>query len=320
MNLELRQFIDQCLFCLASVQRVAELLPADDTELDALIGETVQENNPKSFLLVVVASLSRERPLSARHLAHGAMLLGHELWIGSVMLKVQGDVPEPVLDAIENTRLSPKSEAVALMVMADWCREHRAGKLPEQLIPMARKLARRGKLSNEAQAYLMTLAFQTNDAGLLAIARSWYSKGAPDKRAAVEKAALALGEQVLLQCRRPILEIVGEKTSNMLAQGSTMRRAVAKTGRNDPCPCGSGKKYKHCCIAKDEERLHHSSPVAAGEPAAFVGALRLKQVTDVMRQRIGSDYRLFFRLHPDRLQVIDLINRKDFHHRLKTLK
>jgi len=60
--------------------------------------------------------------------------------------------------------------------------------------------------------------------------------------------------------------------------------------------------------------------LAAGEPAAYVGALRLKQVTDVMRQRIGSDYRLFFRLHPDRLQVIDLINRKDFHQRLKTLK
>ncbi|MBQ6919420.1 MAG: SEC-C domain-containing protein, partial [Synergistaceae bacterium] len=23
-------------------------------------------------------------------------------------------------------------------------------------------------------------------------------------------------------------------------------RKVAKVGRNDPCPCGSGKKYKHC--------------------------------------------------------------------------
>jgi uncharacterized protein YecA (UPF0149 family) len=22
---------------------------------------------------------------------------------------------------------------------------------------------------------------------------------------------------------------------------------VEKTGRNDPCPCGSGKKYKKCC-------------------------------------------------------------------------
>jgi len=23
-----------------------------------------------------------------------------------------------------------------------------------------------------------------------------------------------------------------------------------KTGRNDPCPCGSGKKYKQCCLNK----------------------------------------------------------------------
>ncbi|HRD54879.1 MAG TPA: SEC-C metal-binding domain-containing protein [Parachlamydiaceae bacterium] len=22
----------------------------------------------------------------------------------------------------------------------------------------------------------------------------------------------------------------------------------AKVGRNDPCPCGSGKKFKHCCF------------------------------------------------------------------------
>ena len=26
---------------------------------------------------------------------------------------------------------------------------------------------------------------------------------------------------------------------------------MPKTGRNDPCPCGSGKKYKHCCLEKD---------------------------------------------------------------------
>ena len=25
-------------------------------------------------------------------------------------------------------------------------------------------------------------------------------------------------------------------------------RDAAKTGRNEPCPCGSGKKYKHCCL------------------------------------------------------------------------
>ena len=31
------------------------------------------------------------------------------------------------------------------------------------------------------------------------------------------------------------------------SKGST----VPKAGRNDPCPCGSGKKYKHCCLEKD---------------------------------------------------------------------
>ena len=25
---------------------------------------------------------------------------------------------------------------------------------------------------------------------------------------------------------------------------------MSKIGRNDPCPCGSGKKYKHCCVGK----------------------------------------------------------------------
>jgi SEC-C motif domain protein len=32
--------------------------------------------------------------------------------------------------------------------------------------------------------------------------------------------------------------------------GTTITRSAPKTGRNDPCPCGSGKKYKHCCANK----------------------------------------------------------------------
>jgi uncharacterized protein len=34
----------------------------------------------------------------------------------------------------------------------------------------------------------------------------------------------------------------------MLAAATRAREKVpAKVGRNDPCPCGSGKKYKKCC-------------------------------------------------------------------------
>lgn len=39
-------------------------------------------------------------------------------------------------------------------------------------------------------------------------------------------------------------------------ESSTFRRDGAKTGRNDPCPCGSGAKFKKCCGAGGSEELH----------------------------------------------------------------
>jgi hypothetical protein len=35
---------------------------------------------------------------------------------------------------------------------------------------------------------------------------------------------------------------------------------MSHTGRNAPCPCGSGKKYKKCCLPKDEENLRPPKP------------------------------------------------------------
>lgn len=37
------------------------------------------------------------------------------------------------------------------------------------------------------------------------------------------------------------------------AKGTTVRNSNKKVGRNDPCPCGSGKKYKKCCGAEKGE-------------------------------------------------------------------
>ncbi len=52
----------------------------------------------------------------------------------------------------------------------------------------------------------------------------------------------------------PEREQVAEPTSASLA-GETEKKPVKKAekvGRNDPCPCGSGKKYKKCCGANEE--------------------------------------------------------------------
>lgn len=32
-----------------------------------------------------------------------------------------------------------------------------------------------------------------------------------------------------------------------------------KAGRNDPCPCGSGKKYKQCCLKKQGQAKTYTS-------------------------------------------------------------
>jgi tetratricopeptide (TPR) repeat protein len=47
---------------------------------------------------------------------------------------------------------------------------------------------------------------------------------------------------------------------------------MAKIGRNDPCPCNSGKKYKKCCLASDEAAPSFACSVArAARPAQLAG-------------------------------------------------
>ena len=60
--------------------------------------------------------------------------------------------------------------------------------------------------------------------------------------------------------------------------------------------------------------------LAGGDAAAFSGAKRLKSAPTVVRQRIGIDFRLLFRLLPDRIQVVDLITRQDLERRIKALR
>jgi len=41
----------------------------------------------------------------------------------------------------------------------------------------------------------------------------------------------------------------------------------AAVGRNDPCHCGSGRKYKHCCLEKDEAKARTARAKAAAKAA-----------------------------------------------------
>jgi hypothetical protein len=52
-----------------------------------------------------------------------------------------------------------------------------------------------------------------------------------------------------------------------------------KTGRNDPCPCGSGRKYKHCCLA------------LAAPPAETDAIAAQRKADEWLRSRIGKAQR-----------------------------
>ena len=135
MQTELRQFIGQARFYRAEAERLAELLPAEDAALNAIVAETVQAGDQKAFLLVLAAALSRERHVDARHLLRGAMMLTDHNWMGAVIGRLQGEVPEHLLAAIAQTQLPRTSEAAALLRVAAWCEQRREGKLPEVAMP-----------------------------------------------------------------------------------------------------------------------------------------------------------------------------------------
>lgn len=97
------------------------------------------------------------------------------------------------------------------------------------------------ELSELLQPFLILNDAIKND--MLAHNEPWMDEGAEQK--------------LYEQCREFLPEAVHEVYQFWLAKrmpAKPVRRESPKVGRNDPCPCGSGKKFKHCC--GDEPTFH----------------------------------------------------------------
>jgi hypothetical protein len=78
----------------------------------------------------------------------------------------------------------------------------------------------------------------------------------------------------------PVAEIERLVPEPAAGTGSDSRLSAArerlKSGRNDPCPCGSGRKYKKCCLRNDEELVRQipvsrRNDLSGQEPPALSG-------------------------------------------------
>ena len=52
---------------------------------------------------------------------------------------------------------------------------------------------------------------------------------------------------------------------------------MEKPGRNDPCPCGSGKKFKKCCEMKSGPKKINAQVISPTQGASKVSSLFLKK-------------------------------------------
>lgn len=106
-------------------------------------------------------------------------------------------------------------------------------------------------------------------------------------------------------CRADILDLLPEEPPPVvIGDGGTVRRPVPKIGRNAPCSCGSGKKYKKCCMEKDQERIRDASAYEGLTKSQVLESPDL--VDDAVMIRKMRSYELK-KLDPSRLNVPQLM-------------
>lgn len=105
--------------------------------------------------------------------------------------------------------------------------------IPKKQVPVARYDYKRNKVKVERKP----LPGQPSLTALISALREAHPS-------IVEEVRRRHGQLKTIYLRTVLAQV---STDNICGSGTTIRRDEPKVGRNDPCPCGSGKKYKKCC-------------------------------------------------------------------------
>lgn len=242
-----------CRYFLGDLLELGAALPQKDDDLDALLATVASRHEPLVLTNLMLATLLVDRPLDARHLTTGAGQFDDIGRMITIAGHCRGELATAMLAAIRSGHLSWEREALALFIAVWHCRKNTCD-LPDGLITEARVLARR-VTTLEAGALLHAAAHLLDDKDLWDILDPGSS---PEIRRLGEQSA----RSIIRNLEQPVLDTTPELPPPVVLQGGTIQRAVARVGRNEPCPCGSGKKYKRCCREQDNERLRDSSGIA----------------------------------------------------------
>lgn len=166
---------------------------------------------------------------------------------------------DPIESLVANAGANGYSRGVALeaiALLAAW------GEIPRHVAVASLLRLERERLERVPDQVWSSLAVTAADHAveeLLPAVQRAYDEGLVDpmtmQRSELDAVDWAHPEAALeaVRERRPPIDDVADATSwwggRPQQQGAlaNMPRVVEKVGRNEPCPCGSGKKYKKCC-------------------------------------------------------------------------
>jgi hypothetical protein len=214
--------------------------PSDDAIREALLAL----DHERAAMLAIARARTAAVPVAVI----AEILPGIELpQIACALVAIASGDRRELLGVLQRRRVAVTKEGgeiESLALYAAW----RAGAPIERVIPELRRLSVRS-LSAEGFALLGTIAATITDPQVAAATKhiASFAKEYAKQVQSDERAMSAKLEDVLAAIPAEVEVSLG---------GFTVRGAK-QAGRNDPCPCGSGLKYKKCCADK---------PVAAPSP------------------------------------------------------
>jgi hypothetical protein len=245
----------------AGISHLAVHLPSDPASIWLLVDQAIDaKDGPAACALTLAAATHSHRPsaeLVARVLpfARGAVA-------GVLIGAAAGDRVALLMDTAERAPLERSGLALALLVVCYDLRERNVREVDGRLMASLRSLAR-AELAPPADAAMGLIGAALRDPEL--------KKLTARLTEAVErqpKHVEGLGRYVALCLVRPGAAALAAWEDAERRQHPTVRRAGPKVGRNDTCPCGSGRKAKQCCGAGGEAAGRTEAPATEVPPTA----------------------------------------------------
>lgn len=232
-------------YCRAALRALGEALPADDATLHSALDHSARLRGAKAFSHLYLAALFAKRRIPARILELGAPLLPDAMLLLHTAMLLDGNVAESLTAAVRSGRMSLQRDATSLVIAWLACEGDDIAP-PADLQILTRKACRICSRTGEpmVRPLLCMAAKLAKDPVAVSILNADIGEDRGIETAVKEFRKHASGENWQSNIpNNPVIE-------GTLGHGATLKRAAPKARRNDPCPCGSGNKFKQCCEGK----------------------------------------------------------------------